>query len=124
MRRALIALSLVTAALLIGSPAHGQWVIQPAPTTADLRGIDNVGEGIAWASGSEGAVLRTVDYGSHWELCASPPNAEHLDFRGIQAFDASTAIVMSSGLPLRRRLLREDQDLGHGWAERHRHLHR
>ena len=29
--------------------------------------------------------------------CAIPPDAEHLDFRGIQAFDANTAIVMSSG---------------------------
>jgi hypothetical protein len=32
-----------------------------------------------------------------WQACAVPPGAEHLDFRGVQAFDANTAIVMSSG---------------------------
>jgi hypothetical protein len=34
----------------------------------------------------------------------TPPNAEHLDFRGIQAFDDKTAIVMSSGLGSLSRL--------------------
>ena len=78
-------------------PAAAQWTIQTAPTTADLRGIDNVGNGIAWASGTEGTVLRTTDTGKTWQRCTTPPNADHLDFRGIQAFDANTAIVMSSG---------------------------
>ena len=77
-------------------PAQAQWTIQ-TPTTADLRGIDNVGKGIAWASGTNGTVLRTEDAGYLWQRCTIPPNAEHLDFRGIQAFDANTAIVMSSG---------------------------
>ncbi len=37
------------------------------------------------------------DGGYLWQACAIPPGAEHLDFRGVQAFDANTAIVMSSG---------------------------
>ncbi len=77
--------------------AHAQWEIQNSGTTADLRGIDNVGGGVAWASGTNGTVLRTEDGGYLWQACAVPPGAEHLDFRGIQAFDANTAIVMSSG---------------------------
>src|SRR6202012_1525445 len=32
-----------------------------------------------------------------WQTCTIPPGAEKLDFRGIQGFDANTAIVMSSG---------------------------
>jgi photosystem II stability/assembly factor-like uncharacterized protein len=90
---------IVLAALAIYFPhtASAQWEIQTAPTTADLRGIDNAGKGIAWASGTEGTVLRTINDGKDWQRCATPPNAEHLDFRGIQALDASTAIVMSSG---------------------------
>lgn len=71
--------------------------MEVSQTTADLRGIENVGGGVAWASGSNGTVLRTEDGGYLWQTCAVPPGAEHLDFRGIQAFDASTAIVMSSG---------------------------
>ena len=89
--------ALILCVLFAATTANAQWEIQPAPTTADLRGIDNVGKGIAWASGSDGTVLRTTDDGAHWQLCATPPDAEKLDFRGIQAFDEKTAIVMSTG---------------------------
>ncbi len=80
-----------------GVVARAQWDLEDSHTTADLRGIDNVGGGVAWASGTNGTVLRTEDGGYLWQACAIPPGADHLDFRGIQAFDANTAIVMSSG---------------------------
>jgi photosystem II stability/assembly factor-like uncharacterized protein len=76
---------------------RAQWEMENSGSTADLRGIDNVGGGVAWASGTNGTVLRTEDGGYLWQACAVPPGAEHLDFRGVQAFDANTAIVMSSG---------------------------
>ena len=79
------------------SLANAQWEIQSAPTTASLRGIHSPGNGVAWASGTEGTVLRTTDEGTTWQRCITPPDAEKLDFRGIQAFDENTAIVMSSG---------------------------
>jgi hypothetical protein len=84
-------------AILLTLPAHAQWEMQNSTTTADLRGIHSVGNGVAWASGTNGTVLRTEDGGYMWQSCSMPPGAEHLDFRGIQAFDANTAIVMSSG---------------------------
>jgi len=87
---------LMTFLLLAGSAA-GQWQLQQSNSTASLRGIDSLGNGVAWASGSNGTVLHTVDGGVTWLLCAVPPGGEKLDFRGIQAFDAKTAIVMSSG---------------------------
>jgi hypothetical protein len=43
------------------SSSYAQWEIQESHTTADLRGIANVGQGIAWASGTQGTVLRTED---------------------------------------------------------------
>lgn len=85
------------ALLLSPITVSAQWQLQNARTTADLRGIDYVGNGVAWASGTSGTVLHTNDAGLVWQLCAIPPGADHLDFRGIQAFDKSTAIVMSSG---------------------------
>jgi hypothetical protein len=90
---------LVVAFLLFSAlgTAPAQWEIQNSTTTADLRGIHSVGAGVAWASGTNGTVLRTEDGGYMWQSCSMPPGAEHLDFRGIQAFDANTAIVMSSG---------------------------
>lgn len=79
-------------------PACAQWTLQRSHTSASLRGIHNVGGGVVWASGTQGTVLHTVDDGQTWETCAVPQGAEKLDFRGIQAFDANTAVVMSSGL--------------------------
>ncbi len=84
-------------ALSVTASVNAQWTLQDSHVTADLRGIDSLGNGVAWASGTNGTVLRTEDAGSVWQLCAVPPGAQKLDFRGIQAFDNHTAIVMSSG---------------------------
>ena len=75
----------------------GPWVMESSGTTAGLRGVHAVGGGVAWASGTDGTVLRTEDGGYVWQRCAIPPGAEKLDFRGIWAWDADTAIIMSSG---------------------------
>jgi photosystem II stability/assembly factor-like uncharacterized protein len=77
--------------------ASAQWAIQNSNTTADLRGIHAVDGNVAWASGTNGTVMETIDGGATWRACAIPPDAEKLDFRGVQALDAKTAIVMSSG---------------------------
>jgi hypothetical protein len=90
MRAALLLLALTTT-------TQAQWTLQTSHTTADLRGIHSIGNGIAWASGTNGTVLRTTDNGTTWTPCPTPHGAEKLDFRGIQAFDAKTAIIMSSG---------------------------
>ena len=74
-----------------------QWEIEESNSSASLRGIVSVGGGVAWASGSDGTVLRTEDGGYVWQGCVQPPGAAKLDFRGIQAWDENTAIVMSAG---------------------------
>ena len=94
---AFVRLAIIIFILTLTIPSRAQWEIEDSHTNASLRGIDNVGNGIAWASGTNGTILHTQDNGDHWKLCAIPPGAEKLDFRGIQAFDANTAIVMSSG---------------------------
>ena len=93
MRTAITLLAILAAT----TSAHPQWTLETSNTTADLRGIHSIGGGVAWASGTNGTVLRTEDGGYVWQSCTVPPGAEKLDFRGIQAFDANTAIVMSSG---------------------------
>jgi hypothetical protein len=94
---AFVRLAIFIFILTLTIPSQAQWEIEDSHTTASLRGIDSVGDGVAWASGTNGSILRTEDGGYVWQLCAIPPGAEKLDFRGIQAFDANTAIVMSSG---------------------------
>lgn len=81
-------------------PSAAPWQMQESGTTAGLRGIDSVDGTIAWASGTGGTVLRTTDGGAHWQKCAIPDadkDGATLDFRGVQAWDAQTAIVMASG---------------------------
>ena len=86
-----------SASLVPSTPTSGPWEMQNSTTNASLRGIHAVGGGIAWASGANGTILRTEDGGYMWQSCAMPPGAEKLDFRGIWAWDANTAVVMSSG---------------------------
>jgi hypothetical protein len=81
-------------------PAHTPWQMQESGTAANLRGIDSVDGTVAWASGTGGTVLKTIDGGAHWTKCAVPDAAADgamLDFRGVQAFGAKAAFVMSSG---------------------------
>ncbi len=76
---------------------NSAWQMESSGTTANLRGIHTAGGGVVWASGDHGTVLRTEDSGYMWQSCAMPPGAEKLDFRAIWAWDANTAVVMSSG---------------------------
>jgi photosystem II stability/assembly factor-like uncharacterized protein len=80
--------------------AQQVWQMQDSGTTASLRGIDSVDGQVAWASGSDGTVLKTIDGGAHWQKCATPDadkDGAKLDFRGVEAWDSASAIVMASG---------------------------
>ncbi len=92
-----LVLTIVAVTSVAVTSAQAQWTMQQSHTTAGLRGIHNVGGGVVWASGVQGTVLHTTDDGQTWQTCAVPQGGEKLDFRGIQAFDANTAIVMSAG---------------------------
>lgn len=76
------------------------WPVFDTGSSASLRGICGIDSRTAWASGSEGTVLRTTDGGRRWDD-VSVPEAESLDFRCIHAFDVNTAVVLSAGSPAR-----------------------
>jgi photosystem II stability/assembly factor-like uncharacterized protein len=78
--------------LLLAAP---QWTIQTSGTTARLRGLSAVNDRVAWASGSESTVLRTIDGGATWKRLTV--TTDKLDFRDIDAFDARAAYVLSIG---------------------------
>ncbi len=100
--------------LVATGAAQAQFDLQDSHTQASLRGIHSLGNGVAWASGTDGTILRTKDGGAQWQTCPTPPGAEKLDFRGIQAFDQDTAIVMSSGKGDLSRLYKTT-DACHTW---------
>jgi len=94
------ALLLCATALAAAQPSSPPWQMQDSGATAGLRGIHSVDGTIAWASGTAGTILKTTDAGQHWQRCTTPDAGKDgatLDFRGVQAWDATTAIVMASG---------------------------
>jgi photosystem II stability/assembly factor-like uncharacterized protein len=107
--------AVVFALLLAATAAPAQLArqTQPSHTTEDLRGASAVSQQIAWASGTHGTYLRTIDGGRTW-ISAQVPGAATLDFRGIVAFSADEAFLMSSGLGDRSRIY-HTSDAGQHW---------
>ena len=109
----LSARALLIAALLSSSAASAQsWQATPSGTSAELRGLSVVSDKVAWASGAKGTVLRTID-GTNWQAM-QVPEADKIDFRDIQAFDAKTAVVMGAGPGAASRIYRTT-DGGASW---------
>src|SRR5690606_25118874 len=67
---------------------------------------------VAWASGAEGTVLRTLDGGKHWRRIGVP-GANELDFRDVEGFDARTAVVLAIGPGEASRVYRTEDGGGH-----------
>ncbi|MFZ0663259.1 MAG: glycosyl hydrolase [Acidobacteriaceae bacterium] len=109
----LLAAALSVTLLHAQQASSGPWVMESSGTTAGLRGIHAVGGGVAWASGTNGTVVRTEDGGYAWQRCATPSSAEKLDFRGIWAWDANTAMVMSSGPGEQSRIYKTTDGCAH-----------
>ncbi|HEX4580617.1 MAG TPA: hypothetical protein VH139_01080, partial [Acidobacteriaceae bacterium] len=122
----LVGLGLATACLTLPASAQlvpkstassstvwNPWETEHSGTHQPLRGIHAAGDGVAWASGARGTVLRTEDSGYVWQRCSMPQGAEKLDFRSIWAWDAQTAIVMSSGPGDQSRLYKTTDGCAH-----------
>jgi photosystem II stability/assembly factor-like uncharacterized protein len=86
---------------------------QTSRTTARLRGVSAVSAQVAWASGSNGTYLKTIDGGATWQA-ATVPGAESLDFRDVEAFDASTAYLLSIGEGEKSKIFKTT-DGGRNW---------
>lgn len=128
MRRA-VAAGLCGAALasaLAAVPAQAQpardkdlsgagWRLTDTGTDARFRGLAAVSRTTAWVAGSKGTVLRTHDGGRSWRD-VSPPGAEGLEFRDVEAFDARRAVVLAIGEGEASRVFRTD-DAGATWTE-------
>ncbi len=90
------------------------WTPQTSGTSASLRGLSAVSARVAWASGSGGTYLKTIDGGETWKA-AQVPGATALDFRGIQAIDGRTVYLVSSG-PGDKSQIYKTTDGGASWT--------
>lgn len=68
---------------------------------------------VVWACGSNGVILRSVNQGKTWKRLRVQ-GGDALDFRGIVAFDATTAYVMSIGGGEKSRIYKT-ADGGESW---------
>ncbi|HLW76591.1 MAG TPA: hypothetical protein VKS01_06385, partial [Bryobacteraceae bacterium] len=89
------------------------WQPQESGTTASLRGVWAVSEKVAWASGSGGTWLRTIDGGKTWKA-SKVEGASDLDFRAVRAFDEYTAFLLSIGTGEKSRIYKTT-DAGEHW---------
>jgi photosystem II stability/assembly factor-like uncharacterized protein len=82
--------------LFADSFAQSALPLQNSQTTESLRGVSAISRHIAWASGTHGTYLRTLDGGRTWTP-AQVPEAGTLDFRAVVAFSSDEAFLMSAG---------------------------
>jgi photosystem II stability/assembly factor-like uncharacterized protein len=76
-----------------------------------IRGMSVVNDKVVWVSGSNGTVGKSVNGGKDWKWY-QVTKFETADFRDIEAFDATTAIVMVIGEPA---YLLRTTDGGENW---------
>src|SRR5215207_7868366 len=67
-------------------------------TNTSLRGLSVVSDDIVWVSGSRGTVGRTTNGGKDWKWMVVK-GFEKTEFRDIEAFDLTTAVIMGTGEP-------------------------
>jgi photosystem II stability/assembly factor-like uncharacterized protein len=76
-----------------------------------IRGLSVVSNQVVWVSGSNGTVGKSIDGGKTWEWI-QVKGFEKNDFRDIEAFDASTAIIMAIADPA---YILKTHDAGKSW---------
>ncbi|WP_406632783.1 WD40/YVTN/BNR-like repeat-containing protein [Amycolatopsis sp. WGS_07] len=116
--RAVLVLVAVVSVLLGGVAAAAElpsWRVLSTGTAAQFRGLSAVSGRVAWVSGTQGTVLRTVDGGRSWSA-VGPPDAAKLEFRDIEAFDDQRAVVLSIGPGADSRVYRTE-DGGRSWRQ-------
>ena len=101
-------------AMMLIVMAAPRWTMQTSGVTARLRGVSAVSERVAWASGADSTVLRTVDGGTTWQQLTVTSDA--LDFRDVDAVDAQTAYVLSIGNGPASRIYKTT-DAGKTWTQ-------
>ena len=72
------------------------WHVVATGSTSHFRALSAVSAKVAWVGGYDGVVLRTTDGGASWND-VSPAGASSLQFRDIQASDATHAVAMAAG---------------------------
>jgi hypothetical protein len=95
-------------------PAPLVWLDQASGSPATFRGASAVSDSVAWASGSGGTVVRTIDGGETWQT-RTVPGLDTAELRDIEAVSAEVAWVMSVGRGTESRIYKT-RDGGETWT--------
>jgi photosystem II stability/assembly factor-like uncharacterized protein len=110
-----ILLTALLSAFLMPAQSSFTWSPLSTGVGARLRGVSAASDRVAWASGTNGTIVRTTDGGETWQQ-RSIAGAEKLDFRDIDAVDDNTAYVLSIG-PGELSRIYKTSDAGVTWVE-------
>ncbi|MEJ0101495.1 MAG: YCF48-related protein [Bacteroidota bacterium] len=80
-------------------------------TKTSIRGLSVVNDNVIWVSGSNGTVGRSNNGGRTWKWM-TVTGFEKTDFRDIEAFDASSAVIMGISEPA---YILKTNDGGNSW---------
>jgi len=81
-----------------------------------LRGLSVLNDSVAWVSGSKGWTARSLDGGKTWHW-KQLKGYEGLDFRDVEAFSDTKAILINAGSPA---VILLTTDAGNTWREVYR----
>lgn len=87
-------------------------------TNTSIRGLSVVSDSVAWVSGSNGFIGKTMNGGKTWKW-VKPKGYEKLDFRDIEAFDENNAVIVNAGAPA---YVLRTIDGGKNWTESYKNL--
>jgi photosystem II stability/assembly factor-like uncharacterized protein len=85
-------------------------------TNTSLRGLSVVNDSVAWVSGSNGYIALSSDGGKKWDW-KQLQGYEKFDFRDIEAFSATEAVIVNAGSPA---VILLTKDGGESWKEVYR----
>lgn len=114
-------LSIFCLVLFTATTDAQRWKAQTSGIDTNLRSVSaayapdakGVPVPVVWASGSNGVILKSLDEGKTWQRL-HVKDGDALDFRGIVAFNGSTAYLMSIGDGDKSRIYKTT-DGGENW---------
>lgn len=109
----LLTLCCLLSAILLPAQKNVSVKIIVSGTNTSLRGMSIASDEVIWVSGSNGTVGKSVDGGKTWRWIIVA-TYEKRDFRDIEAFDSSTAIIMAVDNPA---IILKTTDGGANWKK-------
>lgn len=102
---------LILAFSIIGSTQNPSVEVLTSGTKISIRGLSVVNDNVIWVSGSNGTVGKSSNGGKTWKWLIVK-GFEKTDFRDIEAFNATTAVIMGISEP---GYILKTTDAGDSW---------